>query len=210
MASAAYEDFGFRDADALCSEQYVFPELMKLLEPLPAGGRILDIGCGNGALAGRLLGLGYEVVGVDLSEQGIAISRKAHPKGRFEVMAADASLGERLGGDRFDAVVSTEVVEHLYAPEELAEGAFSCVKPGGRFALSTPYHGWLKNCALAVSNKFDDHVHPLVHGGHIKFFSRSTLSKLLEEAGFVDVRFAGAGRVPYLWKSMVLSAAKPG
>ena len=75
--------------------------------------------------------------------------------------------------------------------------------------LSTPYHGYLKNLALALSGRLDAHFGALRDGGHIKFFSWPTLQVLLEEAGFVDLRFRGAGRVPFLWKSMVVSARRP-
>jgi hypothetical protein len=50
----------------------------------------------------------------------------------------------------------------------------------------------------------------LWHGGHIKFWSRNTLSLLLQESGFEVVAFSGVGRFPYLWKSMVLVARKNG
>jgi 2-polyprenyl-6-hydroxyphenyl methylase/3-demethylubiquinone-9 3-methyltransferase len=45
--------------------------------------------------------------------------------------------------------------------------------------LSTPYHGYLKNLALAVSGKMDSHFGALWYGGHVKFFSIKTLQKLL-------------------------------
>lgn len=70
--------------------------------------------------------------------------------------------------------------------------------------ISTPYHGYLKNLALAATGKLDNHFTVLWDGGHIKFWSVKTLSKLLEEYGFEVVEFKGSGRIPYLWKSMLL------
>ena len=69
--------------------------------------------------------------------------------------------------------------------------------------------GWFKNVALAISGRLDDHHDALREGGHIKFFSRRTLEALLTEAGFADIWFAGAGRLPLLWKSMVFAGARP-
>ena len=60
-----------------------------------------------------------------------------------------------------------------------------------------------------VLGKFDSHVDAHWDGGHIKFWSRQTLSRLLVEHGFSDLVFAGTGRVPYLWKSMIICARKP-
>ena len=53
-------------------------------------------------------------------------------------------------------------------------------------------------------NKWDDHHTVLWDDGHIKFWSKKTLTKLLEEFGFTVTNFKGAGRLPYLWKSMVI------
>ena len=77
---------------------------------------------------------------------------------------------------------------------------------GGEIIISTPYHGYLKNLALALSGKLDAHFTALWDGGHIKFFSRNTLETLLVESGFEVTDFIGAGRWPYLWKSMLIKA----
>lgn len=126
----------------------------------------MDVGCGNGYNAGQMLARGCTVVGIDLSEQGVAIARAAHPAGRFEVMAADGRVLERLGEEPFDLVVSTEVVEHLYDPRSYVAGCFGALRPGGRFVVSTPYHGYLKNLAIAAANRWDSHANPLWDGGH--------------------------------------------
>jgi hypothetical protein len=84
--------------------------------------------------------------------------------------------------------------------------ARKALAPGGRFIVSTPYHGYLKNIALAVSGKFDRHFSVLWDGGHIKFFSRRTLAQMLADEGFEVVTFVGAGRLPLLWKSMIVEA----
>jgi len=60
--------------------------------------------------------------------------------------------------------------------------------------------------ALALSGRLDAHFTVLWDGGHIKFFSRRTLEQMLREQGFVATDFAGAGRWPYLWKSMLVKA----
>lgn len=160
-------------------------------------------------LTGRLLELGYQVTGIDLGASGIRVARQHFPRGRFEVMALNGQTLEKLNAPPFDLVVSTEVIEHVYSPREFARGAFAVLRPGGRFICSTPYHGWLKNVVIASLNKFDRHVNPLWESGHIKFFSRATLSRLLIEAGFTNLQFRGAGRLPWLWKSMVMAGDKP-
>jgi 2-polyprenyl-6-hydroxyphenyl methylase/3-demethylubiquinone-9 3-methyltransferase len=106
-------------------------------------------------------------------------------------------------------IVSSEVIEHLFLPRRLPETAFALLRPGGLFILTTPYHGYMKNLALSLMNKWDDH-HTVHHdGGHIKFFSEKTLRELLENSGFAALTFNNAGRLPWLWKSMVCRAQRP-
>jgi 2-polyprenyl-6-hydroxyphenyl methylase/3-demethylubiquinone-9 3-methyltransferase len=105
-------------------------------------------------------------------------------------------------------VVSTEVIEHLFSPHHLPIFAFKVLANGGWLVVSTPYHGYWKNLALCVMNKWDFHHDPLWHGGHIKFWSRNTLSKLMMNNGFEVVEFHGVGRIAYLWKSMILVCRK--
>ncbi len=184
--------------------------LVELASPIDNSTRILDVGCGNGAIAGSLRHqFGCRIVGIDMSRDGIAIARETYPDCRWEVLGADDKVLENLREEPFDRVISTEVVEHLYDPKAYIRGCFAALKPGGRLVISTPYHGYFKNLAISVTNGWDKHIHPLWDGGHIKFWSRRTLTQLMSEAGFTDFQFRGAGRQPYLWKSMVMSAIRP-
>jgi 2-polyprenyl-6-hydroxyphenyl methylase/3-demethylubiquinone-9 3-methyltransferase len=91
----------------------------------------------------------------------------------------------------------------------LVQNAFDLLKPGGLFVVTTPYHGYLKNLMLALSGKMDAHFTALWDGGHIKFFSVRTLASLLRDVGFVRLEWQGAGRLPLVWKSMIVTAVKP-
>jgi 2-polyprenyl-6-hydroxyphenyl methylase/3-demethylubiquinone-9 3-methyltransferase len=147
--------------------------------------------------------------GVDASCSGIDMARQAYPHARFrvgDITGRFADLGCPAG--YFDVVVSTEVIEHVYAPRKLVANAFEALRPGGELILSTPYHGYVKNVVVAVTGKFDAHFTALWDGGHIKFWSHRTLTTLLREAHFTEIRFYGTGRCPFLWKSMVISARK--
>lgn len=205
----AYNDYGYASDSPCHMLGRILPVVEGMVGPLPAGARILDIGCGNGALAAHFLARGMQVVGVDLSESGISIARKKYPQGRFEILNAEGDLLESLGAEPFDVVISTEVIEHLYDPRAFARTAFAAVRPGGRFVCTTPYHGYAKNLALSLAGKWDSHANPLWDGGHIKLFSRRTLGRLLEEAGFLNIRFTGIGRLPYLWMSMAMAGDRP-
>ncbi len=105
-------------------------------------------------------------------------------------------------------VVSLEVVEHVYSPRDYAKTLFELVAPGGQAIVSTPYHGYWKNVALALSGKMDSHYTALWDHGHIKFWSIRTLDTLLREAGFHSIEFQRLGRVPLLAKTMMAVARK--
>ena len=209
MANTEYKEYGFAsDAESHMHSRFM-PRVLALCGPLGPQVRVLDVGCGNGFTCGEFLKQGCQVVGIDLSQQGIAIARKAYPQGRFEVLPADDQLLARLGAAPFDLVISTEVVEHLYSPRDYAHGCLQALKPGGRFICTTPYHGYLKNLVLSLAGKWDAHANPLWDGGHIKLWSRKTLGRLLTETGFTNLQFRGAGRLPFLWMTMVMSGDKP-
>lgn len=186
------------------STDYLNPVMLRLARETGAS-TVIDAGCGNGVLADLLQRNGFNVRGFDFDAGGIAIARKKYPNVDFTVGSF-----EDEPGDPVDLVVSTEVVEHLYSPHDLGSFCFAALKPGGTLIISTPYHGYLKNMALSLVDKWDTHHLPNWHGGHIKFWSRKTLTHMLEKAGFTVTGFVGVGRVPYLWKSMILIARKPG
>lgn len=205
------EDYPWTNAGCGCAHGYLLPELDRILEGIPPGvleDRVLDLGCGNGSVAGWLARRGAgDVVGVDPSQQGVKRARASHPDLEFHQLSAYDPLREELG--TFSFVVSLEVVEHVYDPPAFARTVFDVLEPGGLAVLSTPYHGWLKNVAIALMGRFDDHVEPLRVHGHIKFWSQETLTRLLEEVGFELLEYRFAGRVRPLAKSMIAVARRP-
>ncbi len=206
MKIAPYQ---YRGAGPTFSSRYLMVPVLAMLPPLDEHTRVLDVGCGKGFWATQLTPFGCSIVGVDPSESGIAIARETTPAARFECMPMVQDLCETLSEEPFDLVLSLEVVEHLYSPREWAASCFAALRLGGTLICSTPYHGYLKNLAICLANRFDRHVQPLRDGGHIKFFSRNTLEQLLHQAGFRDTYFTGAGRARWFWSSMVMSARRP-
>jgi 2-polyprenyl-6-hydroxyphenyl methylase/3-demethylubiquinone-9 3-methyltransferase len=109
----------------------------------------------------------------------------------------------------FPVVLSLEVVEHVNAPRDYARTVSELTEPGGVALISTPYHSYLKNLALEISGKLDDHFTALWDHGHIKFWSDKTLSKLFEEQGMIREKILRVGRIPVVAKSMILAFRKP-
>jgi 2-polyprenyl-3-methyl-5-hydroxy-6-metoxy-1,4-benzoquinol methylase len=168
--------------------------------------RILDLGCGNGSLSHTIAKQGYEVVGVEESASGVAIARQSFPDCHF-IQASIYNLPDEELINSFDVVISVEVIEHLFYPRELIRAATKCLKPDGYLIITTPYHSYFKNIALAASGQMDKHFTALWDGGHIKFFSVNTLTQLLKTEGYTEIDFQFAGRIPFLWKSMLCSCS---
>lgn len=191
--------------------EVLLPVVRRLLgsldPPSAAERRLFDLGCGNGSLTHELSRMGWDVTGVDPSTEGIAHARSAYPELKLGLGSAYDDLAGRYG--QFPVVLSLEVVEHVYSPRDYARTVFDLLAEGGTAILSTPYHGYWKNLALALTGRMDAHFDPLWDHGHIKFWSMRTLEELLRETGFVDVRFERVGRVPPLAKSMFAVARKP-
>lgn len=195
-------DYHYSSSELAHTHAYLWPTLTKVLGSVPAPARIFELGCGNGSTSNEMAKLGYEVLGVDPSGEGIALARAAFPQSRFEIGSAYDDLAARYG--TFDVVVSLEVVEHLFQPRKYAATIKSLLKPGGYGIISTPYHGYFKNLVLAILGKWDSHLAPLWDFGHIKFWSRPTLIHLFAEAGLREVAFYRVGRIPPIANSMVL------
>lgn len=201
--------FGFDDPKPLYHHGYVLPAIEKLLPDPVIVARALDAGCGNGSLTAWLAGKGYPVRGIDVAEDGIAQASRHHASIAFEVRSVYEDLADLHDGQGFDLIVSSEVIEHLFAPARFVANLYANLKPGGLLIITTPYHGYLKNLALSLADGWDRHVHSAKEGGHIKFFSERSMADLLMAAGFVDLTFSNAGRMPLLWKSLVVRARKP-
>jgi len=102
--------------------------LVELLAP-QAGERILDLGCGTGALTAEIAERGVEVLGVDRSEEMISQARRKFPALKFE--AVDAR--ELRFNAEFDAVFSNAVLHWIPQAKQVISGVAHALKPGGRF-----------------------------------------------------------------------------
>jgi 2-polyprenyl-6-hydroxyphenyl methylase/3-demethylubiquinone-9 3-methyltransferase len=187
--------------------------LVDIVKQQPNVKSICDLGCGNGYLAGLLGQEGYHVLGVDASTSYLAVARQhyASPNVTFEHAVFGVDAVERVGRvGPFDLVVTSDVIEHLYRPSDLIAVAGAVLRPGGLLVAGTPYHGYLKNLAIAVLDRWDSHHGVHWDGGHIKFFSVHTLRQLVQQAGFSEATFRFYGRMPWLWKNMIVIARKAG
>jgi 2-polyprenyl-6-hydroxyphenyl methylase/3-demethylubiquinone-9 3-methyltransferase len=201
--------YRYQDPDLNESGRLLLPAVIDIVRNQYAESRdvrIFEVGCGNGSVAHSLAALGYHMMGVYPSAEGVAMANRCYPGLRLYKGSAYDDLAAQYG--QFPVVISLEVIEHVFFPRRFANTLFRLVEEGGIAIVSTPYHGYMKNLALAASGKLDDHFTALWDYGHIKFWSVRTLSGLLRECGFRSVQIKRVGRIPLFAKSMIAIARK--
>ena len=111
---------------------------------LPSGGRVLDVGCGGGFVSRELTSAGFDVVGVDISHAAVTAAGEV---GAGMVVAGE---GEHLpfGDGQFDAVVCTEVLEHVRTPAQVLSEIGRVLRVGGALLFSTPHRTRLSRFVL--------------------------------------------------------------
>jgi SAM-dependent methyltransferase len=139
-----HERLGDRFADALSTydTQRRVDVLVDefLTDDMIAGRRVLDVGCGLGFFSERLVQRGAIVTACDL---GPGLVEKTKTRARCEAVVADAlRLAGTFGANQFDAVVSSECIEHTPSPADVLKQMVTVVKPGGVVAVSTPNRLW--------------------------------------------------------------------
>ncbi|MGP4088738.1 class I SAM-dependent methyltransferase [Streptomyces sp. KR55] len=160
---------------------------------------VLDIGCGDGTAAATAAPLlpGHRIVGVDWSHDALTRARTRLPYAvRGELTALPFGTGSA------DAVLFSEVIEHLVDPDTALEEIRRVLRPGGHLMLSTPnLAAWYNRALLAVGVQpvFSEVSLRAIHGrpgrevvGHLRLYTARALREFVAAAGFDVVRLEGA------------------
>ncbi|MEW6756535.1 MAG: methyltransferase domain-containing protein [Candidatus Latescibacterota bacterium] len=153
--------------------------LVRLLRP-HAGERLLDMGCGSGWLAERCQAAGGRVWAADLARLGVTRARRRYPAvAHFQV--ADA-YHLPFAASSFDAVVLSEVVEHLEDVGAALAQACRVLRPGGRLLVSVPFRETILYHLCIHCNRLTP-----AHA-HLHSFDRETLAACLAAQGLRVLR----------------------
>src|SRR5256714_8269622 len=117
--------------------------LLLLTEVLPAGARVLDIAAAQGNFSLALAELGFDVTWNDLRAELADYVRLKYERGKIRYAGGNAF--ELSFPSLFDAVLITEVIEHVAHPDEFLAKAAALVRPGGYIVMTTPNGGYFKN-----------------------------------------------------------------
>ena len=182
--------------------------IARVLQPLMNGRsrrkiRVLDASCGGGFFVSFFGRLGVEVFGSDISAHALLRARRISPEGRFVAASAEEALP--FAEASFDVVWFGETLAHLFDGHRALSEFNRVLKPGGHLILTTPYHGRLKNLAIALF-AFNKHFYP--DNYRIRFYDRRSLAGSLKWAGLTPYHWSGIGRSWPFWKSFFVVAAK--
>jgi SAM-dependent methyltransferase len=176
-----------------------------LLAHARSGDRALDLGCGVGDFTAVLWQAGAEAVGADASPLAIELARARHPGREFRVVPADDALPFASGA--FDLVWLGGVIGHVLDTDAFLAEVARVLRPGGRLALSTEYHGRVKLLAVALG-LLPHHLDP--RGRHIRFYTRAALRAVLGDHGFEDLSIRTVDGPPLLRSTMLGAARRAG
>ena len=135
-------------------------------------GRALDVGCGSGELARELQKRGWQTVGVDIA---------GNTDFCFDIESTN--WPEALTSQKFDLIVSSEVIEHIFAPEHLIIKIKTLLTDDGQLIITTPNVLFWKNRLKMLFGKFQYENTGLMDFGHIRFFTLQTVQELFEKVG---------------------------
>jgi 2-polyprenyl-3-methyl-5-hydroxy-6-metoxy-1,4-benzoquinol methylase len=167
--------------------------------------RVLDVGCGEGQLTAAIADAGYQVLGVDVAEEPLrrARSRRAD----LELRRVEPDGDWPLADASFDAVWAGETIEHVADTARWLSELRRVLRSGGRLILSTPAHGPLTRLGLALSPaRFERHFDP--RADHLRFYTRRTLVRPLEDFGFEQIDVREAGGMPGARRALLASAVR--
>lgn len=143
--------------------------------------RLLDVGCNGGFLVEAARQYGFDAAGVDLDEISIDYARRTYPGGMY-FCGALADIPADLVGDGFDAVYSSEVIEHVPDVRGFVRDIARVMRPGGVLYLTTPdITHWRRPKDVTQWNGF-------CPPSHCIYFSPTNIVRLLDDAGFDLIR----------------------
>jgi glycosyltransferase involved in cell wall biosynthesis len=166
------DEYAFKDGDGTSHAM-----MLQMLEGAPPS-RVLDVGCSGGLLAEHVRARGHWVTGVDYLE----IPGVRDRTDEFFVADLNRGLPPEVGGG-YDVVIAGDIIEHLMRPAAALREMRRVLRPDGQILLSVPNFGhWYPRFRVAMG-VFGYDRRGILDDTHLRFFTRSTLRRLVRDCG---------------------------
>jgi methionine biosynthesis protein MetW len=175
-------DVYHRDLSAGLSGKY-----RRVYDLIPRESRVLELGCSTGYFTDYLVKKCTEVIAVDLDPSSINACR-ARGIPAFEFDLATGDIDNFLAGQSpFDAVVAMDVLEHLPDPQSLLTSLRKHMNSSSRLIVTGPNVAYWHVRWQLLRGRWNYAQDGIMDETHLRWFTRATWRKLLEESGFVTV-----------------------
>lgn len=170
--------------------------------PFHPGGRLLDVGCSNGAYLAAMREEGWDVEGVEFDRDAVEYARQTR---NLKVTQGEVEEGlGQLASASFDVVTMWHVLEHSFDPAGALRQIHRVLKPGGRLMLEVP------NYASPSVSVFKRYWFPMDIPRHLYQFTPATMKAMLSRAGFRSIRVKGVPSPEALvWSSVAARQSAP-
>lgn len=189
--------------DYVAFNEHPYSSHRKMVDLVPAGSRVLDVGCSSGYLSRRLVDKGCTVVGAELDPAAADVARTVCE----DVLVGDIERIDLPADQTFDVVLCGDLVEHLRDPQTFMARVRAALKPGGVIILSTPnVANWSVRLRL-LAGRWEYADRGLLDRTHTHLFTRRTLLRALREAGYRPEVVDLTAPVPFIRSKIVSRVA---
>jgi 2-polyprenyl-3-methyl-5-hydroxy-6-metoxy-1,4-benzoquinol methylase len=156
---------------------------IKSLSLIDSGRRVLDVGCGFGALGKEFRRRGFEVWGIERDPKATALASERLDRVIVADLADGALLDAKLSGNQFDVIVFSDVLEHMLDPRGVVLTFLPYLAPAGRVIISVPnVANWQTRLGL-LFGRFTYRDTGVLDRTHVRFFTRRSTTEFVRSCG---------------------------
>lgn len=159
----------FVEKESAASREETRREHQAIIKRIPKNVKlILDVGCGNGWVANHFLKKGKKVISMDISTKNPTRVLKENPNENHAAIVADV-FHLPFKKNSMDAIIASEIMEHVYDPSLFVQKLLEVLKPGGKLIIITPYNEKIEYNLCVHCNR------PTPRNAHLHSFNENNI-----------------------------------